>query len=185
MSRPNSRIASAGRLWLLGLVAVSAIGCGNDGSVAGSVGAGTEAARATYEDHEHHVPEHKPVSFPDAVESLRRRTKELRRLLSASRRETSVSARSAEVREIVGWLPLLGADGDLTEAEWEPIRRAAADLERLYPRAVAGPAGPARDEAFAEIGRVLESLAEIAAARPDAFEVTPHPDHHHHPHGRD
>lgn len=159
---------------------IAANGCGNDGSVAGSVAAGTEAARATYAEHEHHVPKHKPESFPDAVESLQRRTTELEDLLS-TQQSKQIAQRSAELQDIVGWLPVLGADSDLREADWEPIHRAAIDLERLYSQAIAT-TGPSRAELFSVIDQKIDALAEIAAAHRTAFEVVPHPDHDHHHH---
>ena len=150
-------------VFLLGLLAPLA-GCGQSPGETGDV----------YVDHEHEVrPAHHPESFPAAVAGLRVR-------LPAAANGHARSA--AEAAEIVGWMPELAADSDLTEAQWAPLAAGARALGPLLPRVAAGDAA-ALTEANAALDRLAERVREYGR---DEFEVVPHADHQHdHGHGHD
>ena len=139
-------------------------GCGTSASETGDV----------YVDHEHeHRPAHHPESFPAAIAGLR-----VRLPVTANGHARS----AAEAAAIVGWMPELAADSDLTEARWEPLAAGARELEDLLPRVAAGDAA-----ALTEANAVLDRLAgRVREYGRDEFEVVPHEDHHHdHGHGHD
>lgn len=78
-----------------------------------------------HHDHDHHDPEHKPKSFPEAVERL----KELRPDLSERIRPGSEDWEV--VSDIVGWLPELAAESELNEREWNRVEGSASELRML------------------------------------------------------
>ena len=100
-------------------------------SYSSRVQSAADAEHATYEEHDHSLPPHMPRSFPHAVEELLRRHQVL---ADASPVEDPVPFRVEfqELCDIVGWLPMLAADSDLTEAEWLPIKQAADRLSSIY-----------------------------------------------------
>jgi hypothetical protein len=67
----------------------------------------TDAAQATYEEHDHHIPEHKPSSFPDGVAALIRRHGELRERLTNGRL-TDLASRFQESCDIRRLAPDIG-----------------------------------------------------------------------------
>ena len=123
-----------------------------------------------YVDHDHEIrPAHHPESFPAAVESLKTRLPTLAAADDAGRTEAA---------EIVGWMPELAADSDLTGAEWEPLAAGARALESLLPRVAAGDAA-ALTEANAALDRLAGRVREYGR---DEFDVVPHENHHHDDH---
>ena len=133
-------------------------GCGGSTGETGDV----------YVDHEHEVrPAHHPASFPAGLAGVRVRL-------------PAVAAGGGRVRgeaaEIVGWLPELAADSDLTEAEWDPLAAGAAELETLLPQVAAGDAA-----ALAEANAALDRLVAAADGYGrDRFETVPHGAPHDH-----
>lgn len=168
---------------LPGIVAALVCGCspGESGPLAhGS----TEAERGTYEEHAHHVAEHRPASFPDAVERLRRRHKHLRGHLGDPPDE-HVRSEFTELLDIVDWLPELAANSDLGKAEWDGVNAAAKQLRTLYARL-----DPDRTEkadpadVLPGIEQLLRQLTTIAEEHHDLFDhhsqVRQHEHHEHH-----
>jgi len=85
-----------------------------------------DAARSTYEQHDHERPAHKPSNLSDAVDELTRR---FARLRAPSARDTTTELN--EWRDIVRWLPELAADSDLPKAQWDQLHATAQDLAQL------------------------------------------------------
>lgn len=116
-------------LWRIGLLILFLAigGC----SYSSRIQSAADAEHDTYEEHEHSLPPHMPRSFPHAVEELQRRHQAL---VDASPVEDPAPFRVEfqELCDIVGWLPMLAADSDLTEAEWLPIKQAADRLSLIY-----------------------------------------------------
>ena len=140
---------------LLPLLFAPLAGCGGTDGDTGDV----------YADHGHDRPAHHPESFPAAIEALRDRLPTLAAADAAAR---------AEAVEIVGWLPELAADSDITQAEWEPLAAGADELEALLPRVAVGD-GAATTRADAVLDRLAGQVREYGEAE---FEVVPHDDHH-------
>jgi MoxR-like ATPase len=166
-----------------GVVAVMAAilslaGCGKNGATNYgdklSDDVRTDSARATYEDHDHDFPEHKPSSFPSGVQDLVRRHHEFCEH-SADAASAEKSARFQQLRDIVGWLPSLAADSDLTEAEWTPVKGALERISSVYSEArpyVEGRAAPIPPELLDRAEREFAELQRIAEEHVDDFEIT-------------
>ena len=150
--------------FLLTASLASLVGCGQSAGETGDV----------YVDHEHEVrPAHHPESFPTSIAGLR-----VRLPVAANGHARG----AAEAAEIVGWMPELAADSDLTEAQWAPLAAGARELDALLPRVAAGDAA-----ALTEANAVLDRLAGLAGeCGRDEFETVPHEEHtHEHEHGHD
>jgi len=100
------------------------VGCSSAST--GSQDAGSSQSSHAEEgddDHAHHViPDHKPETFPEAVEQLEERTSP-----QASRDATSIQ----ELKDIIGWLPELAAQTDLPRADWEAIYGISGEMSQL------------------------------------------------------
>lgn len=129
------------------------MGCGSEES----------ASVSTYEEHEHHVPEHMPESFPAGIAALATR---LDRLPPDG---GAVGDERDEFRDIVGWLPKLAADSDLAEAEWDAIHRRLVKLDELTDPDIAD---------TAEVRDVIGELGQAAERHAGRFEVHAHEDDH-------
>jgi hypothetical protein len=155
-------------------------GCGDTASSDGdrkSAGV-VDAEHATYEDHEHETPAHKPISFPDGVAELINRHTALKYPTSGTTQDWR-QRRFQELREIVGWLPAMAADSDLSEAEWLPIEASLTRIDAAYLKLQAHVDQgeielPASELDVAE--REFAALQEIAATRVADFEATPRHD---------
>ena len=165
----TSKVLSGVKHWLsqchpaalLLLASALLAGCGQSPGETGDV----------YVDHEHeHRPAHHPESFPAAVAGLR-----VRLPVAANGHARG----AAEAAEIVGWMPELAADSDLSEAQWEPLAAGARALEPLLSRVAAGDAA-ALTEANAALDRLAGLVSEYGR---DEFETVPHEEHTH-DHGR-
>ncbi len=140
---------------------------------------GVDAEHATYEDHEHETPAHKPISFPDGVAELIKRHAALKSPASGTSLE-SHQRRFHELREIVGWLPAMAADSDLRESEWIPIDASLARIDVAYATLQSHVDRGEIELPSTELDaaqREFVALQEIAVARFDDFEVTPRHDH--------
>jgi len=76
-------------------------------------------------EHEHGIPDHKPKTFAEAIDSLESRWAE---------RDTWSDEAANEFLEIVSWLPEMAAQTDLKKPEWDEInaisRKLASQLEK-------------------------------------------------------
>lgn len=131
-----------------------------------------DAKQTTFAEHDHGPPPHMPANFPQAVAELRRR--HLLWTASTFAREAQpTDPKHQELRDIVGWLPMLAADSDLTEAEWLPIKQASERLVVFYGNSV-----PAQDAAMStskpelmqQAERDIAALTALASERSTAFD---------------
>lgn len=85
------------------------------------IGCGAEKESLHEEDHE--VPSHWPMDFSDAVSKMEQRVG----TLSSANRSSEIQT---ELMEIVGWVPEIAADTELSEEAWIPIYRVCETLRR-------------------------------------------------------
>lgn len=156
-------------------------GCGDTASSGGGRNSAgdVDAEHATYEDHEHETPAHKPISFPDGVAELINRHAALKYPVGGTAPDCR-QRRFQELREIVGWLPAMAADSDLSEAEWLPIEASLARIDGAYQKLQSHVDQgeielPASELDVAE--HEFAALREVAATRVAEFEATPRHDH--------
>lgn len=84
----------------------------------------------SHEDHDHHIPEHRPKDYPDAVRQLTRRIELVR---GEARHPAHAMDELKKLRDVITWLPELAADSDLKKREWDRIHELAKRLDRLVP----------------------------------------------------
>lgn len=85
------------------------------------------------EDHaEHHIPEHKPKSFADAVKEIPRRIEAISVQASAGTGDR-LERELLELQEIIGWIPELAADSDMRRAPWEEVQAIGGSLKEAFP----------------------------------------------------
>ncbi len=109
---------------------------------------------------EHFVPEHWPADLVDAADKLRDRAAALSEtgLDDVAIEKRSPTIVLSELRDIVGWVPEIAADTDLTEEQWIPIHVASESLSRRLRQG-----GAKLDPAtLAELDRYCELLRERA-----------------------
>lgn len=119
-----------------------------------------------HEDHEHlehFVPPHKPAGFDELVSQLFLRCETLPKLADADAAE--FQKRSAEMRDILNWIPELAADSNLKRKGFET---AVAERERLLKSFDASQGGRTL-----RMTDVQESLERLKALVPDSIEVAP------------
>lgn len=78
-----------------------------------------------HHDHAHHDPEHKPKSFPEAVERLKGLRPDLAERALPGSEEWEIAV------DIVDWLPELAAESELNEREWNRVESNASELRLL------------------------------------------------------
>ncbi len=119
-----------------------------------------------HEDHEHlehFVRAHKPASFEELVSQLVFRCETLPRLAEADAAE--FQKRSAELRDILNWIPELAADSNLQRKGFES---AVADGKSLLQAFEASQGGKTL-----RMADVQEPLERLKAIVPDSIEVAP------------
>lgn len=85
------------------------------------IGCGGEKESLHEEDHE--IPAHWPTDFPDAISKMEQRVGTLKSTHRSNETQT-------ELMEIVGWVPEIAADTDLSEEAWIPIYRICETLRK-------------------------------------------------------
>jgi len=88
------------------------------------------ASSADHDDHDHHIPEHRPKDYSDAVRQLTRRIEQVR---SEARHPAHALEELKKLRDVITWLPELAADSDLKKPEWDRIHGLVKRLDRLIP----------------------------------------------------
>jgi hypothetical protein len=119
-----------------------------------------------HEDHEHlehFVPPHKPASFEELITQLFFRCETLPKLAEAD--DAEFQKRSAELRDILNWIPELAADSNLKRKGFES---AIADGQTLLQSFQASQGGKTL-----RMTDVQESLERLKALVPDSIEVAP------------
>jgi len=95
------------------LLAITAVGCGS------------QPADGEYEKVEHFVPAHWPSDLLDASLKITERALQL-----SGQSTTDTPTIENQLRDIVGWVPEIAADTDLTEAQWNPVYAASETLSK-------------------------------------------------------
>lgn len=137
------------------LLAVAVTGCGN------------QSVDGEYEQVEHFVPDHWPQDLLDASSKIDQRASQLSGQLT-----TDVLTIEKQLRDIVGWVPEVAADTDLTEQQWNPIYFAS---EKLSKRLAKIPR-PLDDATLGAINEYRKLLLETAKLLPPEEEDAEEPE---------
>lgn len=105
---------------------------------------------------EHLIPAHKPESLATAVTELRRRGAETYAETYAG---GVTGEESAQLADIITWLPELAADSDARRAQWERIQSISRELAELQKSAPAD-----GSQRWRELVDELDDLARAAGA---------------------
>ena len=113
--------------------------------------------------HDHGIPDHKPVSLADAVNQMPKRHALTISEFSAGH----VDRAEQELRELndfVRWLPELAADSDLGEIDWNLAQSISLKMEEIGKRWSASQSNPNFEdsESFLTLIGQLKPLAEKA-----------------------
>ncbi len=120
------------------------------------------------DDHlEHHLPEHKPVSFAAAVEQVRLRHERLVTEFQTMD-AASVDREVSELLDIVGWLTELAADSPMKKPEWDEVNLSSKELLAIDQRIAAAAKVNPRGEWPLEANRVAGLLALLTKMVPFA-----------------
>jgi hypothetical protein len=104
-------------------------------------------------DHAHHEdPEHKPQDFPAAIERLRQFHAEFAQGPEANAEHLQIIA------DVLGWIPELAAQSELSEAQWNDVDGHAVALASWLSRATFTASG------WEEYTRELEGLEQAVVA---------------------
>src|SRR6267378_2355946 len=88
----------------------------------------------------HHLPEHRPQSFTDAVRAVRSRLAKLSAEGAIENRQ-QFAREAQELRDIIQWLPELAAETDLRKADWDRVHSASRRLAARWENVAASVAG--------------------------------------------
>ncbi|MBU6275670.1 MAG: hypothetical protein KGQ61_03445 [Planctomycetes bacterium] len=120
----------------------------------GSAGCGRSVAPREVEEPTHHRPAHHPGSLAAAPPAIRARAA---RLVAAP---ADAAAATAELRDILRWIPQLAADTELPRGAWD-------DVAALAARGSARLAAPGDPTALAaDLAATADRLAAIVATLP-------------------
>lgn len=112
---------------------------------------------------EHHRPDHKPPTFPAAVEQLAQRHERI--VVESHRNEAGALERELhEQMDIVNWLPELAADSALKKQDWEQVQTASKELLNIYQQVDATVHGSPSGEwpaAVSKIPPIVETLTRL------------------------
>ena len=121
-------------------------------------GCGTSAESHEDEHHdehlEHFVPAHKPKSFTDLVDQLALRAPKLNDASQPSDGEASQPTGLQEFSDIIGWIPELAADSELTKPDFESAVAAGNKLATVFAETL----GPKKTKSFE--AETIEPLIE-------------------------
>ncbi len=118
-------------------------------------GCGSRASDGEYEKVEHFVPAHWPSDLLDASSKIEERTLQL-----SGQSATDASAVENQLRDIVGWVPEIAADTDLTEEQWDPVYFASEKLSKRLAK-MARPLDDATLKAIEEYRKLLIETADL------------------------
>jgi hypothetical protein len=164
--RRSDRQPPRSACWLVIVIAAvfTAGGCAPSNSRSTSQN-GTDESAA--HDDDHHRPSHKPRDFPAALAALHERCSKL--LKAPVPKSPDVQKEFDQTRDIVGWLPELAADSDLSRAEWDRVNEQSKKLaESLDDFARAGFAG-SDPRVSQQIEIDLHTLDDIVGRHPEVF----------------
>lgn len=109
-----------------------------------------------HHDHAHHDPEHKPKSFPEAVERLKGLRPDLAARALPGSEEWEIAV------DIVDWLPELAAESELNEREWNRVDGNASELRLVLQSREKNAVSWDRFDSALE--KLSESVADYVAA---------------------
>lgn len=113
------------------------------------------------EEEAHHIPEHLPANFDQALTRLEQLVAHLKDGASLEKMPTEVNVET-ELRDVVRWLPELAAQSDLNEADWNVVDAATMGLIEQFGRAKEPPEKWIRqDQTLGEIAELPKKLAEV------------------------
>jgi hypothetical protein len=107
---------------------------------------------AAEEEEAHHIPEHLPADFDQALTRVEQLVAHLKDGAALEKLPTEVNVET-ELRDVVRWLPELAAQTDLKEEDWNVVDGATIELIEQF--------GKAKDPPEKWIGK-SETLMKIA-----------------------
>lgn len=130
---------------------------------------GCETASTVSEgDHlEHHIPEHKPATFADAVEQVRSRNDRLAAEFESADMP-AVDRQLTELLDIVGWLPEIAADSPMKKPQWDQANAVSRELLLFYQGIAATTKRQTRGTWPTDVRRVEELLSVLTKLAPFA-----------------
>ena len=81
----------------------------------------------TQEEEAHHIPEHLPADFDQALTRIEQLAVHLTDGVALEQKPVEVDV-STELRDVVRWLPELAAQSDLNEDDWNAVDAATREL---------------------------------------------------------
>lgn len=113
------------------------------------------------EEEAHHIPEHLPADFDQALARVEQLIAHLKDGAALEKMPTEVNVET-ELRDVVRWLPELAAQSDLKEADWNVVDAATMGLIEQFGRAKEPPEKWIRqDQTLGEIAELPKKLAEV------------------------
>lgn len=134
------------RFMAMVLISLTVVGCGN------------QPADGEYEKVEHFVPAHWPSDLLDASSKITERALQL-----SGQSTTDTPTIENQLRDIVGWVPEIAADTDLTEAQWNPVHDASETLSKRLAK-MPRPLDEATLVAIDQYCQMLTATAELLPA---------------------
>jgi hypothetical protein len=168
--RRSDRQPPRSACWLVIVIAAvfTAGGCAPSNSRSTSQN-GTDESAA--HDDDHHRPSHKPRDFPAALAALHERCSKL--LKAPVPKSPDVQKEFDQTRDIVGWLPELAADSDLSRAEWDRVNEHSKKLSQSLEELARGGSADQDPRVSQQIEIDLHTLDDIVGRYPDLFGKAP------------
>lgn len=141
----------------------------------------TSAQGQPNDDHGHGRPPHKPYDIHGAVLEVSRRGHELIHFKSPNPQAT------AELLDIIRWLPEFAADTDLTRPQWEQVREISKRLETWATPVPQGdssfqaPAHAILDQSLTELRKIATLVPQPTGENSESGHAHDHHDHDHKP----
>jgi hypothetical protein len=165
---PEDRLR-ASACFVIAITAVfGASGCTHGDSRPTSRNGGAESA---VQEDDHHQPSHKPRDFRGALAALHERCTKL--LKSPVPKSVEAQKEFDETRDIVGWLPELAADSDLSRAEWDRVNEHSKKLSQSLEELARGGSADQDSRVSQQIEIDLHTLDDIVGRYPDLFGKAP------------
>ncbi len=111
---------------------------------------GCGESKSSLHEIDHTTPAHWPVDLNDAAEKMRIRLSNLGTLDSTHNDGVSVDLK--ELRDLVGWIPEVAADTDLTEQQWNKVYEASEVARKQMQKA---------SQVSPDLAQQIESLCNL------------------------
>jgi len=119
------------------------------------VGCNNHPVDDDHEKIEHFVPAHWPTDLDDASFKITQRASQL-----SGQSITDATTIENQLRDIVGWVPEIAADTDLTESQWNPIHEASESLSKRLTK-MPRPLDDSTRSAIEEYSKLLVETAKM------------------------